>query len=176
MNKPVLATLEQCFGSDYHKLRVYTDLYAEGSQSYFVLKEVGCYMGNKNYHGLIKDLPASEVHKRSIKDSGGRMHKMLLVSKEGVLALLKKRNSRVVKGFERYLELCVLPVIQREVDTARIMLPESEKIDKDEEEKESMEEAIRMLSCALALQVIKNQELEKRIEMVEVHFQQTAAA
>ena len=118
MNKPVLATLEQCFGSDYHKLRVYTDLYEEGSQSYFVLKEIGSYMGCKSYHRLLKKLPASAVQKRLIKNSGGRMHRMLLVSEEGVLALLKHCGHKAATGFKQYLETCVIPVIRREIDTA----------------------------------------------------------
>lgn len=176
MNKPVLATLEQCFGSDYHKLRVYTDLYEEGSQSYFVLKEIGSYMGCKSYHRLLKKLPASAVQKRLIKNSGGRMHRMLLVSEEGVLALLKHCGHKAATGFKQYLETCVIPVIRREIDTARIMLPESEKTHKDQEEKENMEEAIRMLSSALAFQVIKNQELETRLEIVEECLLQKAAA
>ncbi|MCB6661454.1 BRO-N domain-containing protein [Eubacterium callanderi] len=176
MNKPVLATLKQCFGSDYHKLRVYTDLYEEGSQSHFVLKEIGSYMGCKSYHRLLKKLPASAVQKRLIKNSGGRMHRMLLVSEEGVLALLKHCSHKAATGFKRYLETCVIPVIRREIDTARIMLPESEKTHKDQVEKENMEEAIRMLSSALAFQVIKNQELETRLEIVEERLLQTAAA
>ena len=39
-----------------------------------------------------------------------------------------------------------------------------------------MEEAIRMLSSALAFQVIKNQELETRLEIVEERLLQKAAA
>ena len=132
MNKPILATLEQCFGSDYHKLRVYTDLYEEGSQSYFVLKEIGRYMGCKNYHRFLKKLPASAVQKRLIENSGGRMHKMLLISEEGVWALLKHHDHKAATGFRRYLETCVIPVIRREIDTARIMLPESENTHKDQ--------------------------------------------
>ena len=106
-------------------------------------------MGCKSYHRLLKKLPASAVQKRLIKNSGGRMHRMLLVSEEGVLALLKHCGHKAATGFKRYLETCVIPVIRREIDTARIMLPESEKTHKDQEEKENMEEAIRMLSSAL---------------------------
>ena len=48
--------------------------------------------------------------------------------------------------------------------------------EENQEEKENMEEAIRMLSSALAFQVIKNQELETRLEIVEERLLQTAAA
>ena len=167
MNKPVLATLEQCFGSDYHKLRVYTDIYDEGSRSYFVLRELEGDLGNRDYRCYLNKAPATSICTR---------RNMLMISQEGVLALLKKQGGKAVTGFKRYLEICVLPVIRHEIDSARMMLPESEKADKNQEEKENMEEAIRMLSGALAFQVIKNQELETRLEIVEERLLQTAAA
>ncbi|MDO5432872.1 hypothetical protein [Eubacterium sp.] len=176
MNKPVLATLEQCIGSDYHKLRVYTDIYDEGSRSYFVLREIAGDLGNRDYRCFLKKAPASSICKRRIKDRRGRASNMLMISQEGVLALLKKQGGKAVTGFKRYLEICVLPVIRHEIDSARMMLSESEKADKNQEEKENMEEAIRMLSGALAFQVIKNQELETRLEMVEERLLQRAAA
>lgn len=150
MNKPVLATLEQCFGSDYHKLRVYTDIYDEGSRSYFVLREIAGDLGNRDYRCFLKKAPASSIYKRRIKDRRGRASNMLMISQEGVLALLKKQGGKAVTGFKRYLEICVLPVIRHEIDSARMMLPESEKAD-------------------------KNQELETRLEIVEERLLQTAA-